>query len=130
MYYRFIFCVKFSLNCYVWSILGAFAALRKATVSLVCLSVCLSACQSESNKSAPTGWIFMKLYVYWVFENLWRKFKLYENNGYFTWKHIFLSHLSHLVTERKTFQIKVVEKIKTNISCPITFLCKIVPFMR
>jgi len=42
--------------------LGAFANLRKATISFVmsvCLSVCLSARPSACNYSAPTGRIFM-----------------------------------------------------------------------
>ena len=57
-------------------LLGAFAKLRKATISFVksvclslCLSVYLSVCLSVSVRpsalvhSAPTGWIFKKYYT-------------------------------------------------------------------
>jgi hypothetical protein len=44
------------------SVLGAFAKLRKATISFV-LSVCLSVRLSACNNSAPTGRIFLKIAV-------------------------------------------------------------------
>ena len=55
---------------HVLSILGAFAKLRKVTVSFIMsvgLSVCLSVCSpvrpSARHNSAHTGRIFMKLYI-------------------------------------------------------------------
>jgi hypothetical protein len=51
---------------------GAFAKLRKATVSFV-TSVCPSVC----NNWAPTGRIFMKFYTGVCFENRSRKFKFH-----------------------------------------------------
>jgi len=56
---------------YFLTFLGAFASLRKATVSFV-MSVCLP---SAWNNSAPTGRIFNKFYIWVFFENLFRKFK-------------------------------------------------------
>jgi len=42
----------------------------------------------------------------------------------------FLSYLAQLILELEMFQTKVVEKIKTNILCSVTFPPKIVPFKR
>ena len=41
----------------------------------------------------------------------------------------FLSYLAQFL-EREMFQTKVVEKIKTDILCSVTFLKKIVPFLK
>jgi hypothetical protein len=54
--------------------LGAFAKLRKATVSVV-----MSVRPSAWNSSAPTGRILMKLDISPFFENLLRKFKFHSN---------------------------------------------------
>jgi hypothetical protein len=43
-------------------------------------------------------------------------FKIYKNNGYFAWRPVLL--------RMKNYQTKVVEKIKTNILCSITFFRK------
>ena len=48
--------------------LGAFAKLRKATVSVV-MSVCTSVRLSTWNNSVPTGRIFMKFYITVLFES-------------------------------------------------------------
>jgi hypothetical protein len=65
------------------SFLGAFAKLRKATVSFV-MSVRLSA----RNESATTGRIVMKSDICIFFESLLRRFKFSsksdEDDGYFT----------------------------------------------
>ena len=53
--------------------LGAFAKLRKCTVSFV-MSVRLSACYSL----APTGRVFMKFDILAFFENLLIKFKFHQ----------------------------------------------------
>ena len=69
--------------------LGAFAKLRKATISFhmsvrpsvrpsVCPSVRPSARPPAWNSSTPTGRIFMKL-GFFIFENLSRKLKFYQN---------------------------------------------------
>ena len=54
--------------------LGAFAKLRKATVSFL-MSVRPVDCLPTLNKSAPTRRIFMQFDIGLFFENLWRKFK-------------------------------------------------------
>ena len=59
-------------------VLGAFAKLRKATISFV-----MSVCPSSSNTSAPNGRILIKFYIWNFFENLSRKLKSDKNNGYF-----------------------------------------------
>jgi hypothetical protein len=60
----------------IWNLfLGAFAKLRKATVSFV-----MSACLSVSTEQLGSHWtIFMKFYIQRFFENLSRKFKFYCN---------------------------------------------------
>jgi hypothetical protein len=59
--------------------LGAFAKLRKATVSFV-----MSVPASTWKNSVPTGCIFMK-FDFWVFfENLSRKFKFHQNRARIT----------------------------------------------
>jgi hypothetical protein len=52
--------------------LGAFANLRKATISFV-----ISVCPSASNNSVPTGQIFTKFDIRVFFENLSRKFRFH-----------------------------------------------------
>jgi hypothetical protein len=56
------------------AILGAFAKLRKATVSFV-MSVRPSVCHSAWDNSAPIGRTFMKLDIWGFLENQSRKFK-------------------------------------------------------
>jgi hypothetical protein len=71
-------------------VLDAFAKLRKASISFV-LSVCLSAWSI----SAPTGRIFIELDI-WVFfekkvvEKVQVSLKFGNNNGYFTWRPIYI----------------------------------------
>ena len=56
-------------------LLGAFAKLRKVTVSFI-MCVCSSVCISVRNNSAPTGRIFTEFDIsIFFFENTWRKFK-------------------------------------------------------
>ena len=68
--------------------LGAFAKLRKVIISV--MSVCLSAW----NNSAPTGRIFMKFGIWGFFrktvQNIHVSLKYYKNNGYFTWRPIYI----------------------------------------
>jgi hypothetical protein len=67
---------------------GAFATLRKATLSFI--PVRPSAYPSSGNNSASAGRILMKFYIWAFFENLSRKFKVSlksdKNNGCFTWR--------------------------------------------
>jgi hypothetical protein len=72
------------VNVYLYVLfLGAFAKLRKPTISFI-----ISASQSAWNNSAPTGRILMKIDIGAFFENLLRKFqvslKFGKINGYFT----------------------------------------------
>jgi hypothetical protein len=116
---------------------GAFAKLRKATISFV-LSVRPSVCPHGKKNSALTGRIFMKFYFWVPFENLSRTFKFSlksgKNNEYFTWRPLYIyiyiyvcvcvcvcvwSYLAEF--EWEMFQTKAVEKIKESISCSLTF---------
>jgi len=54
-------------------ILGEFAKLRKTTISFV-MSVCPAVRPSTRNILPPTGRIFMKFYIWVLFENRSRKF--------------------------------------------------------
>jgi hypothetical protein len=44
-----------------------------------------------------------------------------KNNGHFTWRPIYIFDLAQFFLQWDMFQTKVVEKIKTHISCWITF---------
>ena len=78
---------------------------------------------SAWNNSAPTGWIFMKFYIWTSFENLSRKFKFHSNvtsiTGTLHEDQYTFSIISRSVLLRMTemFQTKVVEKIKAHILC-------------
>ena len=81
-----------------WQFLGAFAKLRKATISFV-MSVRLSDCRSASKNSVPTERIFMKIHmnVFFgkCFENIQVSLKSDKHNGYFAWRLIYIfGHLS------------------------------------
>ena len=56
------------------------------------------------NNSAPTRRIFMKFDTWIFFENLSRKFKVSlksnKNNGYFTWRPIYIFIISHSIIRR------------------------------
>jgi hypothetical protein len=71
--------------------LGAFALLRKATISFV-MFVCLSA----RNNSAPTGRIFI---IFEYFSKIYRENSSFKkpdkNNDYLTWRPIYIyDHIS------------------------------------
>jgi hypothetical protein len=85
--------------------LGAFAKLRKATISFVmsvCLSVCLPSClsvrpsvrPSACNNSAPTERIFMQFDIWGFFRKFVEKIQVSlksdKNNGYFTWTPLYI----------------------------------------
>jgi len=95
--------------------LGAFAKLRRATITFV-MSVRPSAC----NNSARTGRIFIKFDIWGFFRKSVEKIQVSlnsdKNKGYCTWRpiYIFLTYLAHLFLEWEMMQTKVVEKIKTH----------------
>jgi hypothetical protein len=60
-------------------VLGSFTKLRNETTSLV-MCVCLSVCRSAWNKSAPTGWILIKIHV-WVFFEISSKLGVWRAAG-------------------------------------------------
>jgi len=66
-----VYLAKRKLLIFLEQILGAFAKLRKGTISFD-----LSVRASAWNNSAPIGRIFMKFDTWAFFEKLWRKFKL------------------------------------------------------
>jgi hypothetical protein len=109
--------------------LGAVAKLRKATISFMSFRT------SAGSHATPTGQIFVKIYIRLFFESLSRKFKLHLKTTRITGtlhedQYAFLSYLAQFFLERKIFEVKVVEKIKTHILCSIIFFPAVVPFMR
>jgi hypothetical protein len=90
----------FSSYCYGARFFGAFAELRKATISFV-----TSARLSVWSNSAPTRRIFMKFDMS-IFRKTVEKIqvplKSGKNNGYFTWRpiHIFFKSRSFLLRMR------------------------------
>jgi hypothetical protein len=99
-------------NCKKWQIASSYQ-----TVCSTYQPICLSVLPSSWYNWAPTGRIFMKFDI-WVF---------FENNGYFTWlpMYTFLSYLFQFFLEREMFQTNVVDKIKTHVSCSVTFFRKL-----
>ena len=77
--------------CTYYLLLGAFAVLRKATISFA-LSVCPSLCLTAWNNSTATGHIFIKFHIYVLFlksvEKIQVSLESDKNNGYFTWRTI------------------------------------------
>jgi len=72
-------------------------------------------------KLGPTERIFIKFYIWVLFDNLSRKFKnslkSAKDNGYFTWRPIYIfDHVSLNASENKNISDKFVEKIKTGSS--------------
>ena len=62
------------------------------------------------NNSAPIGRIFMKFYFCWFSQNLWRKFKFYENNEYYIRRQLYFHHISLSASQNeKIFRKKVEE---------------------
>jgi hypothetical protein len=106
--------------------LGAFAKLRKATISFVmsvCPSVCPSVHPSEWNNPAPTECILLNLTF---FEDLLRKFKFHYNltrimgnlhENLFT----FMVKSRPILLRMRNVSDKVAEKIKTQILCSKLF---------
>jgi hypothetical protein len=120
-------CVFYS-SCLLRSLtfLGAFAKLRKATVSFV-MSVRLSV-RMEQLGSHWTD--FHEIWYWRIFrksvEKIQVSLKSDKSKGYFTWRpiYIFLSYLADFFLEWEMFQTKAVEKIKTHILFSITFFLK------
>jgi hypothetical protein len=131
------------------TLLGAFAKLRKTTISLV-MSVRLSICPHGATRLPLDGfsWTFMlvdfyehsclrifmnihagrfivKIHAWGFFENPLSKFKIHSNRTRITGslhedQYTFLSYLAHFFLEWEMFQKKVVDKIKTHICCSKT----------
>jgi len=93
----------------------------------------LSVCPSVWNNCVLTGRIFIKFDI-WVFlENLSRKFKFHQDMTrvlYVKTNTYLLPYLAQLFLEWEMFRTNVIEEIKTYVFCPITFVSRIVSFMR
>ena len=79
---------------------------------------------SSAWNSAPTGRIFHKTWGF--FENISRNLKSDKNNGYFTWRpiYIFSSYLAEFFLRITNVPDKILEKITTHILCSITIFFK------
>jgi hypothetical protein len=102
---------------YIWMLSGAFAKLRKSTVTFV-VSVCLSV-----RIELGSLWTdFREIWYLNIFGNLWRKFhvslKSDNNNAYCAWTLIytFFYHISLSSSQNeKCFRQKLFRKSKHNI---------------
>jgi hypothetical protein len=106
------------------NILGAFAKLRKATVSFV-----TSVCPSAYNKSAPTRSIFIIYDILVFFEKSVEKIQVSlksdNNNGTLHEDLCTFMIISRWILLRiRNVSDKIVQKIKTHILCSITFFRK------
>jgi hypothetical protein len=106
--------------------LGAFAKLRKATISFV-MSVRPSFCPHGTTRLPMDEFPLNFIFVYFLktVEKSQVSLKSDKINGYFTWGtlDLFFSYLAHFFLEREMLQIKVVEKIKRkkHILCSLKF---------
>jgi hypothetical protein len=87
--------------------LGAFAILRKATISFV-VSVRSSVLPSAWNNPAPTGWIFTEVHIWVFFEKKFREnssfIKIGKEKCYFTWRPVYIfCHISLISSYNETF---------------------------
>ena len=85
---------------------------------------------SAWSNSAPTGRIVMKFYIWVLFSKKCREnssfIKIWQQQPvlYMKTNILFWSHLAQFFLEWEMFQTKVVQKIKTHISCPVPFFGK------
>ena len=119
----------------VYLLLGAIEQFRKATISLWCLSVCLSVRPHGTIRFRLDG--FSWRLVFWVllkicrvnssFIQIWQEWLLLVKTNIHFW-----SYLVQFFLEREKFRTGVVEEIKIRILCSVSFffLSKIVSFMR
>ena len=103
-------------------LLDAFAKLRKATISFI-----TSVCSSAWNNSAPTGRSVMK-FNNWAFSKLcrqkWSLIKIREEQRVLyteMFSHLW-QYLDEFFVEWETFEMEVVEKIKTHFMFSILFV--------
>ena len=109
-------------------LLGAFAKLRKATISFV-MSVCLSVCPHATRlplDGFPWNLIFQ--YLSKISGEIKVSLKPDKNSGHFAWRPVSIFDRSVLLIMRNGLN-KVVEKIKAHILYSITFSSKIALFM-
>jgi len=104
-------------------ILGTYSTLRKATVGFV-----RSVSPSVHTEQLVSHWTYCEVWHSSIFRTFAEKSQLPlksdKNNRYFVKTNIhFWSHLAQFL-EREIFQTEDLEKIKTHISCSITFFQK------
>ena len=116
------------LLCMDFSLLGAFAKLRKATISFV-LSVCPSV-RMEQLGSNWTDFRGILMFVYFFFENLSRKFKFSQNLTRITSTLHGDQYTFLFISRSRTGSYKNVEKIQIHFMYTKLFFSKIVPFRR
>ena len=108
--------------------LGAFAKLRKATISFA-MSFRPSVLASTQNKSAPTRRISIKFGIWAFFENLLRKFKFHYNLTTVTGTlhedvFAFLTISRWILLRIRNISDRILVKIRTHVLYSITFLRK------
>jgi hypothetical protein len=87
-----------------------------------CLSVLPSVRPHETSRLQLDGFSWNCMFVEF-FENPRRKLNFYGNNGYFTWRHIFLTYLSQLFTERNFLDRRCRENQNTHFVFNDFFFC-------
>jgi hypothetical protein len=109
--------------------LGAFAKLRKATISFV-KSVCPSAWKNSALLNG-FSWNLVSEYFSKICSKKFQvSLKSDKNNGYFTWRPMYIyDKIWWILLRMRSVSDKFVEKIKTHILCSPHFCSKILPFM-
>jgi hypothetical protein len=102
---------------------------EKRLLASSCLSFRLSVRSSARKNSAPTVRIFTIFDIWIFFENLSRKFNFHSNLTKITdtlheYQHTFLITSHSILLRMRNVSDKIVEEIKTQILCSITFLRK------
>jgi hypothetical protein len=104
-------------------------SVRPSVCPLVCLSVRPSVRLSACNNSSPSGRIFLKPYIWIVFDNISKKHKFDQNSRRMADtlhedQYTFLITFTSIVVKMKNVLDKFVGKIKTPILYSITFFRK------
>ena len=113
--------------------LGAFAKLRKTTVSFV-MCVCLPVLMEQTARLPLDGFwwnLIFELFFRKSVEKIKVSSKYHKNNVYFTWRRFHIYDKSRWILLRmRNVWSKSCSEIKIHILCLKTFFPKIVPFMR
>ena len=115
LFQYFLIILIFRHICKIW----------KLFVMSVCLEFHLPLCLSTCMKQPGSHWTdndeILYLIIFWKsVKKIQVKLKSDMNNGYFTWRPMYIMVISHLVLQMRNISNRFVDKIKTYALCSIT----------